>query len=144
MIGVVVTWGVYSTLLKKKQFTLPLLTLVHIVCTFGLISVFPQFLYEYTNGQLIKFDINIVYTLIFLALKISAVKSRGKPKVSYNLKAAGPGKVLFLTFSNMTVKPFSHLGMDTPAVDAALQKLAWTLERNAFLYEYSYCLHFKP
>ena len=68
MIGGVITWGVYSTLLKKKKFTLPLLTLVHVICTFGLISVFPQFLYEYSNGQLVKFDINLVYTLIFLAL----------------------------------------------------------------------------
>jgi len=68
MIGGVLTWGIYSTLLKKKKFTLPLLTLVHIVCTFGLISVFPQFLYELWNGQVIKFDINLVYTLIFLAL----------------------------------------------------------------------------
>ena len=33
-----------------------------------MISVFPQFLYEYSNGQLIKFDVNIVYTLIYLAL----------------------------------------------------------------------------
>ena len=68
MIGGVITWGVYSTLLKKKKFTLPLLTLVHVICTFGLISVFPQFLYEYSNAQLIKFDINLIYTLIFLAL----------------------------------------------------------------------------
>ena len=68
MIGGVITWGVYSTLLKKKKFTLPLLTLVHVICTFGLISVFPQFLYEYSNSQLIKFDINLIYTLIFLAL----------------------------------------------------------------------------
>ena len=68
MIGGVITWGVYSTLLKKKKFTLPLLTLVHVICTFGLISVFPQFLYEYSNGELITFDINIIYTLIFLAL----------------------------------------------------------------------------
>ena len=68
MIGGVITWGVYSTLLKKKKFTLPLLTLVHVICTFGLITVLPQFLYEYSNGELIKFDINIVYTLIFLAL----------------------------------------------------------------------------
>jgi len=68
MIGGVITWGVYSTLLKKKQFTLPLLTLVHIVCTFGLISVFPQFLYEFLNGQVIKVDMNLFYTLIFLAL----------------------------------------------------------------------------
>ena len=68
MIGGVVTWGVYSTLLKKKKFTLPLLTLVHIICTFGLIIVFPQFLYEYSNGKLIQIDINLIYILIFLAL----------------------------------------------------------------------------
>ncbi len=68
MIGGVLTWGIYSTLLKKKQFTLPLLTLVHVICTLGLISVFPQFLYEYSNEQIIKFDTNLVYTLIFLAL----------------------------------------------------------------------------
>ena len=68
MIGGVLTWGIYSTLLKRKKFTLPLLTLVHVICTMGLISVFPQFLYEYSNGLVIKFDINLVYTLIFLAL----------------------------------------------------------------------------
>ena len=68
MIGGVITWGVYSTLLKIKKFTLPLLTLVHVICTFGLISVFPQFLFEFSNGQVIKFDTNLVYTLIFLAL----------------------------------------------------------------------------
>ena len=68
MIGGALTWGIYSTLLKKKKFTLPLLTLVHIVCTFGLVSVFPQFLYEVWNGQVIKFDIDLFYTLIFLAL----------------------------------------------------------------------------
>jgi len=68
MVGGALTWGIYSTLLKRKKFTLPLLTLVHVICTLGLISVLPQFLYEFTNGQVIKFDINLVYTLIFLAL----------------------------------------------------------------------------
>ena len=68
MIGGVLTWGIYSTLLKKKQFTLPLLTLVHVICTLGLICVFPQFLYEFSNGEIIKFDTNLFYTLIFLAL----------------------------------------------------------------------------
>ena len=68
MIGGVLTWGIYSTLLKKKKFDLPLLTLVHVICTFGLICVLPQFLYEFSNGQAIKFDINLIYTLIFLAL----------------------------------------------------------------------------
>ena len=68
MIAGVLSWGIYSTLLKKKTFTLPLLTLVHIICTFGLICVTPQYLYELSQGQIIKFDINLVYTLIFLAI----------------------------------------------------------------------------
>ena len=68
MIGGVVTWGVYSTLLKKKNFTLPLLTLVHVICTFGLICVFPQFFYEFSQGKIIEFNTNLFYILIFLAL----------------------------------------------------------------------------
>jgi len=68
MIGGVITWGIYSTLLKKKKFTLPLLTLVHVICTFGLICVLPQFLYEFYQGKLIEIDIDLFYILIFLAL----------------------------------------------------------------------------
>ena len=41
---------------------------VHILCTFGLIFILPQFLYELSQGQSIKFNINLGYTLIFLAL----------------------------------------------------------------------------
>jgi drug/metabolite transporter (DMT)-like permease len=68
MIGGVISWGLYSSFLKKKKFVLPLLTLVHVLCTFGLIFILPQFLYEFSQGQIIKFDINIIYILIFLAL----------------------------------------------------------------------------
>jgi len=68
MIGGVITWGLYSAFLKKKRFTLPLLTLVHVLCTFGLIFIFPQFFYELSQDQFIKFDLNIIYILIFLAL----------------------------------------------------------------------------
>ena len=68
MIGGVITWGIYSTLLKKKKFTLPLLTLVHVICTFGLICVFPQFFYEFSQGQFIEFNTNLFYILLFLAL----------------------------------------------------------------------------
>ena len=65
MIGGVITWGLYSAFLKKKKFTLPLLTLVHVLCTFGLIFIFPQFFYELSQDQFIKFDINIIYILFF-------------------------------------------------------------------------------
>ena len=68
MIGGVITWGLYSAFLKKKKFNLPLLTLVHVLCTFGLIFIFPQFFYEFSQEQFITFDINLFYILIFLAL----------------------------------------------------------------------------
>ena len=68
MIGGVITWGLYSSFLKRKTFTLPLLTLVHVLCTFGLIFIFPQFIYEFSKGYVIDFDMELFYILIFLAL----------------------------------------------------------------------------
>jgi len=68
MIGGVITWGLYSSFLKKKNFTLPLLTLVHVLCTFGLIFIIPQFIFEYSQGFIIEFDLSLIYILIFLAL----------------------------------------------------------------------------
>ena len=44
MVGGVITWGLYSSFLKKKTFNLPLLTLVHVLCSFGLIFILPQFM----------------------------------------------------------------------------------------------------
>ena len=68
MIGGVVTWGLYSAFLKRKKFILPLLTLVHVLCSFGLIFILPQFLFEFSQGQFIKLDLNLIYILVFLAL----------------------------------------------------------------------------
>ena len=68
MIGGVITWGLYSSFLKRKKFTLPLLTLVHILCSFGLIFIFPQYIYEFSQGQIIEFNMNLFFILIFLAL----------------------------------------------------------------------------
>ena len=68
MIGGVITWGLYSAFLKRKKFHLPLLTLVHVLCSFGLIFIFPQFMYEFVQGQKIEFSVNLFYILIFLAL----------------------------------------------------------------------------
>ena len=68
MIGGVITWGFYSSFLKKKTFTLPLLTLVQVLCTLGLIFIFPQFIYEFSQGQKIDLNIDLFYILIFLAL----------------------------------------------------------------------------
>jgi len=60
--------GLVFFFFKKKSFTLPLLTLVHILCSFGLIFIFPQFIFEFSQGQKIDFNINLFYILIFLAL----------------------------------------------------------------------------
>ena len=68
MLGGVISWGLYSSFLKKKKFDLPLLTLVQVLCTLGLVFVFPQFLYELSQGLAIKFDTNLGYTLVYLAL----------------------------------------------------------------------------
>tara|TARA_B100000900_G_scaffold282355_1_gene241642 strand:- start:24 stop:917 length:894 start_codon:yes stop_codon:yes gene_type:complete len=68
MIGGVISWGLYSSFLKRKKFILPLLTLVHILCTFGLIFIFPQFMYEFSQGQKIDLNEDLIYILIFLAL----------------------------------------------------------------------------
>ena len=38
------------------------------MCTLGLIFVFPQFLYELSQGLTVKFDMSLGYTLIYLAL----------------------------------------------------------------------------
>jgi hypothetical protein len=51
MIGGVITWGLYSSFLKKKNLLYHFLTLVHVLCTFGLIFIFPQFIYEFSQGQ---------------------------------------------------------------------------------------------
>ena len=68
MIGGVISWGLYSSFLKKKTFTLPLLSLVHVLCSFGLIFIFPQFIYEFSQGQEINLNLDLFYILIFLAL----------------------------------------------------------------------------
>ena len=68
MIGGVISWGLYSSFLKKKKFTIPLLTLVHVLCTFGLIFIFPQFMYEFSQGQKVDINIDLIYILFFLAL----------------------------------------------------------------------------
>jgi drug/metabolite transporter (DMT)-like permease len=68
MIGAVITWGVYSAFLKKIKFEVSLLTLVHILCTFGLITLIPQFLYELLQGQTVTINSNFIYSLLYLAL----------------------------------------------------------------------------
>ena len=68
MIGAVITWGIYSAFLKKIKFEVSLLTFVHILCTFGLISLIPQFLYEFLQGQTVVVNSTFLYSLLYLAI----------------------------------------------------------------------------
>ena len=68
MIGAVICWGLYSTFLKKLKLKISLLALVHILCSCGLIFLLPQFLYEYSQGDIIHVNNNFLYCLIYLAL----------------------------------------------------------------------------
>tara|TARA_B110001452_G_scaffold93264_1_gene76923 strand:- start:25 stop:894 length:870 start_codon:yes stop_codon:yes gene_type:complete len=68
MVGAVITWGVYSAFLKKRKFEVSLLTLVHILCTFGLLTLIPQFLFEISQGKTIIINKNLIYSLIYLAI----------------------------------------------------------------------------
>jgi len=68
MMGAVITWGLYSAFLKKIKFKVSLLTFVHILCTFGLISLIPQFLYEFLEGETVKVNSTFVYSLLYLAI----------------------------------------------------------------------------
>jgi len=68
MIGAVITWGIYSAFLKKRKFEMSLLTFVHILCTFGLIALIPQFLYEFMQGKTVTIDSTFIYLLLYLAI----------------------------------------------------------------------------
>jgi len=68
MIGAVISWGIYSAFLKKIKFKVSLLTLVHILCTFGLLTLVPQFLFELSQGKTMIVNNNLIYCLIYLVI----------------------------------------------------------------------------
>ena len=68
MIGAVICWGLYSAFLKKLKLKISLLSFVHIVCTCGLLFLFPQFIYEYTQGDIINVNKTFLYCILYLAL----------------------------------------------------------------------------
>ena len=53
---------------KIEIVKISLLSLVHILCTFGLVFLFPQFIYEYNQENIINLDKTFLYCLVFLAI----------------------------------------------------------------------------
>ena len=68
MICAVFCWGIYSAFLKKLKLKISLLALVHVLCSCGLLFLLPQFLYEYSQGDIIQVNKSFVYCLVYLAL----------------------------------------------------------------------------
>jgi drug/metabolite transporter (DMT)-like permease len=66
------SWAIYSTMLKTHKTGLNYLTFISVITTFGLIFLFPQFLFEFNNQELIKFNfaffLIISYVVLFAGL----------------------------------------------------------------------------
>ena len=68
MIVAIIAWGIYSAYLRKQTFNVSLLTLVHIICTFGLIFLLPLFILDVAQGKTIEIDVNLFYILTYIAI----------------------------------------------------------------------------
>ena len=68
MIVAIIAWGIYSAYLRKRTFDVSLLSLVQIVCTFGLIFLLPLFLLDITQGKTIEISSNLFYILMYIAV----------------------------------------------------------------------------
>ena len=68
MIVAIIAWGIYSAYLRKRTFDVSLLSLVQIVCTFGLIFLLPLFLIDIIQGKTIEMSNNLFYILIYVAI----------------------------------------------------------------------------
>ena len=66
------SWAIYSTMLKTHKTGLNYLTFISVIVTLGLIFLFPQFLFELKNEELIKFNfaffLIISYVVLFAGL----------------------------------------------------------------------------
>ena len=68
MIVCVLSWSLYSTLLKKNKFKLSQFTLIQIMVTVGLIFLVPQFLYEQSIGLDIKFNKAFIFIILYVVI----------------------------------------------------------------------------
>jgi drug/metabolite transporter (DMT)-like permease len=54
------SWAIYSTMLRTHNTGLKYLSFMTVIVSMGLIFLFPQFLYEFKNHQVIKFNIPVI------------------------------------------------------------------------------------
>ena len=72
MLVCVITWALYSTLLKKNKFKFSQFTLIQLMVTAGLIFLIPQLMYEKSIGLEVNFNkaffIILFYVVVFPAI----------------------------------------------------------------------------
>ena len=62
------SWAIYSTMLKTHKTGLNYLTFISVIITFGLIFLFPQFLFEFNNKELIKLNFAFILIICYVVL----------------------------------------------------------------------------
>jgi len=66
------SWAIYSTMLRTHKTELKYLSFMSVIVSIGLIFLFPQFLFELNNHQLIKSNIPVIlitsYVVLFAGL----------------------------------------------------------------------------
>ena len=68
MVLAMLSWALYSALLKKKKHELSQLTLLEVIITFGLIFLIPVYFIEYKMGYVIKLDKPFILILSYVVL----------------------------------------------------------------------------
>ena len=68
MVLAMLSWALYSALLKKKKHELSQLTLLEVIITFGLIFLIPVYFIEYKMGYIIKLDKPFILILSYVVL----------------------------------------------------------------------------
>ena len=68
MLVCVITWSLYSTLLKKNKFKFSQFTLIQLMVSVGILFLIPQFFYEKSIGLELNFDKNFFLILTYVAI----------------------------------------------------------------------------
>ena len=68
MLVCVITWSLYSTLLKKNKFKFSQFTLIQLMVSAGILFLIPQFFYEKSIGLELNLDKNFFLILTYVAI----------------------------------------------------------------------------
>ena len=68
IIVAMLSWALYSALLKKKKLKLSQLSLLQVIISSGLIFLFPVYIIEMNQGRIVTLEMPFILTLIYVVL----------------------------------------------------------------------------